>query len=165
MCFVFSSGFPIWTCVSPSWMRRALHPSGSECSMLNLLGARLTYLNMQVSLSAHISLSLSFLLSLSRSLSHFFFFSLSVFPAQWQPHSLYSLCSGNHTLCIIPCAVATTHSVLFPVQWQPHSLYYSLWSGNHTLTVFHVQRQPKASHQHDQVDTVMKPHRPLRALC
>ena len=118
------------------------------------------------------------------------------FPVQWQPNSiipcavvttlcipcavattlsLYSMCSGSNTLCIISSEVATTLSVLFPVKWKPQSLcipcavattlYYSLWSGNHTLTVFHVQRQPKASHQHDQVDTVMKPHRPLRALC
>ena len=67
---------------------------------------------------------------------------LSVFPVQWQLQSL----------CVTPCAVATTlsvffpvqwqpHSVLFPVQWQPHSLYYSLWSGNHNLSVFPVQWQ------------------------
>ena len=59
ICFVFSSCFPIWTCVSPSWMRRALHHSESESSTLNLLGARLMYLYMQVFMSAHLSLSLS----------------------------------------------------------------------------------------------------------
>ena len=59
ICFVFSSCFPIWTCVSPSWMRRALQPSESESSTLNLLGTRLTYLYMQVSVSAHLSLSFS----------------------------------------------------------------------------------------------------------
>ena len=57
ICFVSSSCFPIWTCVSPSWMRRALQPSESESSTLNLLGTRLTYLYMQVSVCAHLSLS------------------------------------------------------------------------------------------------------------